>query len=139
MTTCWKMKAFSVFSVCFFLSVCFLSAVCACFVFSFCVVGKCCGEVLQRSVAFSLCVFCAFSSEAADDNFNGCGGCISSVRQETLTVVTCISSNGATEKFGFGRVLSGQRDGSLRFGTRTSQGCYKSNCKLRHLLHHHVF
>ena len=35
------------------------------------------------------------------------------VRQETPTVVTCISSNGATEKFGLGRVLPGQRDGSL--------------------------
>eukprot|EP00434_Breviolum_minutum_P040749 symbB.v1.2.036227.t1/scaffold5065.1/size52819/1 len=33
--------------------------------------------------------------------------------QETPTVVTCISSNGATEKFGLGRVLPGQRDGSL--------------------------
>ncbi len=35
------------------------------------------------------------------------------VRQETPTVVTCISTDGTSEKFGLGRVLPGQRDGSL--------------------------
>ena len=35
------------------------------------------------------------------------------VRQETPTVVTCIDSNGASQRFGLGKVLPGQRDGSL--------------------------
>ena len=35
------------------------------------------------------------------------------VRQETPTVVTCIDSNGTSQRFGLGKVLPGQRDGSL--------------------------